>query len=366
MICLALFPALVAGTAVCAQELTLGATEMDNLGVEFAQPVPAESVAVVDARAHVTIPPSDEHIVSSTLSGLVSRVHARVGQQVEEGDVLLEVRSAEFLTVQQEFLEALHYRNLAAAKLQRDEQLAAEGIIAERRLEETEADAAAAVGRHAEHRQLLKIAGMRDADVRRLETTQELQDPLMVRAPVDGAVLNLFVSAGESVDAVEALCRMADLETLWLDIHLPQEYAGRVRPDMRVAVRESAIEQPARVAAVGQAVDPGTQIVSVRAELDKSGHGLKPGQLVAVSLIDAGAHSPGGAARAIPAASLVRNGDAAYVFVRSPKGVRAMPVEIVSSADERAVVLNLDDEDVAVTGISALKALWLAGGETAE
>lgn len=348
------------------EELRVGAQELSSLGVEFARAEIAESVVVAEARAYVTIPPSGDYIVSSSLPGLVSRVHARAGERVAEGDVLLEVQSAEFLTRQQEFLEALHYGALAAARLDRDRQLAEEGIIAERRLEETGADAAAAEGRLAEHRQLLRIAGMRARDIEKLERDRVLQDTLLIRAPVGGAVLELFARAGESVGAVEALCRMADLSTLWLDIHLPQEHASRVRPLMTVDVRESLVERPARVISVGQSVDPDTQIVSVRAEIVKEGHGLKPGQLVAVSLVDEVQQPEDTSLRSVPAAALMRSGDQSFLFVRSSNGVLAIPVTVVGATADRVVISGIGDDEIVVGGVSALKAMWLAADGSGE
>jgi RND family efflux transporter MFP subunit len=357
-----LLAGLVIGANAPGQELPLEPAELENLGIEFLQPQAVDAATAVTARARVVVPPSADHVIASAVAGFVERVFVGVGDQVSAGQPLLEMRSPGFLALQQQYLEAVTDASLADAQLERDRQLFDEGIIAERRLEETRARAASAASRVAEHGRLLQIAGLRESDIRRLDAQRELLATLVVRAPVDGVVLDVMARAGQSVDSVDALCRVADLSTLWLDIRVPQEQAAEVHTGAEVAVRESPASRPARVLAIGQAVDTATQTVPVRAEVVVGGHGLRPGQLVAATILAPALD--GTAAVSIPVAALMRSGEAAYVFVRSAAGVTVTPVTVAAAADRRVIVRGLAaDARIAVTGVSALKALWLSTAE---
>ena len=357
--------ALLVGAAAAAVELPLEPAEIDNLGIEFLAPEPVDAATTVPARARVIVPPSADYAVTSAVPGLVERVFVGVGDRVSAGQALLAIRSPEFLSLQQQYLEAAADASVARAQLDRDRQLFEEGIIAERRLQETRARTVAAESRLAEHARLLDVAGMRRGDIERLGENAELLEALVLRAPVDGAVLELTTRAGQSVGSTDMLCRVADLSVLWLDIRVPQELIDAVVPGADVAVRESRAERPARVLAIGQAVDPETQTVPVRAEVTRPDHGLRPGQLVAVSILAVGAD--GTVAVSVPTAAVIRSGDAAYVFERSAGGVTVTPVTVVATADRRVTVRGIDaGASVAVTGVSALKALWLAAGEAGD
>lgn len=356
--------ALLLGTGATAAELPLQPVEIDNLGIEFRAPEPVDAATTIPARARVIVPPDADYAVSAAVPGLVERVFVGVGDSVAAGQPLLAIRSPEFLSLQQQYLEARADAAVATAQLNRDRELFDEGIIAERRFEEASARAASAESRLAEHARLLDVAGLRREDIRRLGEGGELLESLVVRAPVDGAVLEFETRAGQSVASTDMLCRVADLSVLWLDIRVPQELIDAVLPGAEVAVRESRVERPARVLAIGQSVDPEMQTVPVRGEVIRAGHGLRPGQLVTVNILAVEADAAGTPAVSVPTAALMRSGDAAYVFVRSANGVIATPVTVVASAGQRVILRGVDaGASIAVTGVSALKALWLAAGE---
>jgi cobalt-zinc-cadmium efflux system membrane fusion protein len=356
---------LLAASAVLSaneMEVAIADRQLENLGIAFAAPAPAGAATVVEARAQVVVPPDALYVISSAQTGLILRMHAASGQAVSRGQVLAEVQSPDFLTRQQEFLEAVQEAAVAAAQLRRDEQLHAEGIIAARRLEATRAHAVASAARRSEHEQMLRIAGLDREQTAALARSGSLYEVLEIRAPIDGVVLDTHKSAGESVGPSEALARIADISTLWLHIYVPQEDAGRLVDGMRIVVTEPAGSEGV-ILATGLSVDPGTQTVTARAALDGASTGLKPGQLVRVRVQPEGGSEVSGFA--VPVSAVVRNGGRSWVFARTDDGVEAREVSIIGGNDG-AVFIGAPGPggEVAVSGVSALKSLWLAALET--
>jgi multidrug efflux pump subunit AcrA (membrane-fusion protein) len=115
-----------------------------------------------------------------------------------------------------------------------------------------------------------------------------------------------------------------------------------------------------RVKTVGRVVDPATQTVLVRAVVANAGGALRVGQLLPARIVSA---PPSGSALVLPAAAATRSGGDLFVFVRDGGSVAARRVNVL--ADNGASLFIADGVDsnapVAIEGISALKALWLAG-----
>lgn len=365
----ALVAGLLASTAFqlsFAEEIVVSPGEIGNLGIEFVSPEVARDVAAIEATARVVIPPMGDAVVSAPQSGLLAGLYLAVGEEVVQGQMMAKLQSPDFLALQREFLDALNANLLAQNAYDRDRQLFDEGIVSGRRLQEATTRAKVAATGLNEHRQLLQIAGLSAAEIRVLETRQSLLQVLEIRAPFDGVVLERMATVGERLDAMSPVYRLADLSSLWLEINVPQEKLLLVRPGMKVAVADSRVPLPAEVATIGRSIDPATQIVMVRATLTEAGHGLKPGQFVSARIVAGDTDTSDEAVWAVPAAAVIRSGNNHHLFVRTVNGFEVREVFVVSAHAERFYLrADIDaDSSIAVSGVSALKSLWVALGES--
>ena len=80
-----------------------------------------------------------------------------------------------------------------------------------------------------EHRQLLEISGMTDSEIDRLGKTHQLSSQLNVHAPISGMVIERMAVAGERIDMLAPLYRIANLDELWLEINIPHERIGSIK-----------------------------------------------------------------------------------------------------------------------------------------
>lgn len=342
-------------------ELTAG--ELARLGVEWARPDSQAAQAVVSAPAVAVVPPAQETVVSAPVGGLVTRLLVAEGSEVDEGDALIELRSLELLAAQREYIDAASAARLSAAQLERDRMLHTEGIIARRRLDEAEADALAAELRAEQARQHLRLVGADDAALERLGASGEISADLTLRAPSAGVVIARHGAVGEQVDALEPIVRLADLTELWLEARVRQEQADRIAAGMRLEVVVRGERMGGDVFQVGRTVDPVTQTVLVRARVANPELRLRADQVLSARILT-GVGGPG--TLAVPMSAVARIDGYVYLFTRSGSGVRPVPVSIVAEDGALAHVESgeLDaDSEIAVRGVSALKAMLTAGEE---
>lgn len=341
-------------------DLPLSPEEIRNLGIAVARPRPVSSKGVVSALARVTVPPARETLVTSLGAGTVTSIAVAEGEQVSKGQLLLTIRSPGYIAMQNEFLSAVNARALARAQHERERKLFEEGIIAERRWQEAEKELQEAETRLDGRRRVLVMAGLTEEQINELARTRRLQDEVRISSPLSGVVLDRKVMLGERVEDSDPLFRIADLSLLWLDVQVPQERMGAVRTGMQ-AVIEGEENQRAEIILIGQSVDPATQSILVRAALASPGADIRPGKMVSVNIVGP-AGDDGGQVLAVPVAAVVRSGGDSRVFVRTAGGFSLRTVTTHGTfADEIHVTGGLSGEDeVAVTGIAALKALWLS------
>lgn len=352
---------LLTSVAFASHEIAINQEQMDRLGIALG-PVEAAQVLSTDRLpSQVVIPPQQERVVSAPQGGLVTALHAAVGDQVRADQTLAIMNSPDLVALQRDFLQAITQAHLAQTQLQRDRRLSEEGIIAERRYLETRSRYEETAATLEERRQSLQLAGMSAESVRELERSRKLSSALQVTAPIQGVVLEQAVVVGQRVNPAEPLYRIGQLEPLWLEIRVPVDRLTGVAPGTTVQIPQCT-GSAAQVTVIGQNVDPESQSVLVRASVTGAEGCLRPGQFLQVNLQLASEQ----AQFKVPQSAVVRSGDNAFVFVHEPNGFVPVAVHLAGRDGGYAIIAgNLNTEQrVAISGLAAIKAAWLGmGGE---
>lgn len=342
------------------ETLVLDATQQDALGIGVARAERVQRIMGPALPAKVVVPNTQLHVVSAPRAGLVEELFVAAGDAIEKGKPLARIRSPELLKIEREYLELQTQAALAATNAERDRRLFAEGLVPERRLRETQATQRQLATALAERRQALVLAGLEAAALERLTSSGELTSLVTVTSPLDAIVLEQSATVGERVQGADPLYRLGDLSPLWLEIHTPIERLAGIAPGTPVTIPDLGLE--AEVIAVGRAVHEADQGVAVRAEVRAGAERLRPGQFVSVQFRPATTSAP---AYRVPLASIVRVGNASYVFLARPEGFVPVVVRVLEEEPRSAVVeASLPDEaEIAVQGTASLKSLWTRGGD---
>ena len=351
------------GAALAEGLIPLGPEQQKAFGIALTAPRPAGETLTRRYPAKVAVPNRQMRVVSAPQGGILSALLVAEGEQVNAGQVLAEIRSPELIDTQSQYLEAVTRLALAESELKRDQMLHREGVIAERRLLESQSKQRELATQVDQRRQILALAGLSAETIDTLTRTRELSSTLPVHAPIAGVVLEQMVSTGQAVAAAEPLYRVAQVRPLWLEIHVPVDQVASVRAGSRVLLPELGTE--GTIITIGRMVHPEDQGVLVRAEVSDGTERLRPGQFVQAQL-SSSAEETGWR---VPAAAVVRNAGAAYLFVAREGGFEALPVTVLAEEEKTAVVsalpgVRLGPEDqVAVSGVVALKAAWLGASD---
>ncbi|MGR9071614.1 MAG: efflux RND transporter periplasmic adaptor subunit [Gammaproteobacteria bacterium] len=353
----------IATVAAESDVIAMSQVQMYNLGIKTGKLEPVEQVPFLNAPAKVVIPPSQEYIVSASQAGLINKLLVSIGDQVTKGQILAEINSPELLTLQRQFLKVSSERQLSWAGYQRDKKLLEEGVISNRRWQETLARYNVSASEVSEARQLLEIAGMSEAEIKQLAATRRLSSLLHVHSPIDGVVLERMAVAGKRIDILAPLYRIANLERLWLEIHIPQERISSVKPGGRVLIDNSSAT--ARISLLSQSVNPNNQTVLVRAEIESNQNEVKAGQTVNTRLIQSSEQ----AVFKVSNSAIAQSEGSSYIFIRNEEGFRIKSVNVIGKEGEDSIISGdlKGDEEIAVRGAVALKANWMGlGSEESE
>lgn len=325
-----------APAAVSAQPVMLSDEEARRIGVTYAVAAITPLSKEIRTVGQVTFDETRVKTISPKIDGWVEQLYVDfTGQFVRAGTPLLALYSPMLVTAQEELLLAI--------KLKAD---VAEGSEdAQRNAQELLSSA----------RRRLAYWDIPATEIARIERTGEVQRALSLYAPVGGFVVEKNVLGGQRIMAGDALYRIADLSTVWVEGEVFEQDLSSVRLGLRaVAVLEAfpGEEFLGRITYVYPTLNPETRTVRVRVALSNSGFRLKPGMYATLRLTGA----PRTEALSIPRTAVLSTGERNLVFVKRADGMlEPRLVEIgVATADRIEILRGVVAGDTVVASATFL------------
>ena len=289
----------------------------------------AQAVGTLRSRQSVTLKPE--------VSGRVARIAFADGAQVKTGQLLVQLDD----TLQRaERSQAQAQQSIARANLKRNQELVAQGFVATRVVEESQANLQVADAQ----------VDLADARLQRMRIT----------APFNGTVGLRSINLGQYVGVGDDLVNLEDTSVLTVDFRLPERYQTRLAPGQPVQVQLDALPGrnfEAKVLAVDPLLDANGRSIAVRAVMPPtSGNVLRPGMFARVLTI----FSVNDAALVVPEEALVPQAGKQYVYRLAQEG-EGDARKTVSRRVEVQLGVRRGAEVQVISGLSAEDTVVVAG-----
>jgi cobalt-zinc-cadmium efflux system membrane fusion protein len=276
--------------------------------------------------------------VYSPYSGRVTKLFARAGEFVHQGDPLVAIAASEFVQGQNDLVSAVATLRTAQAQLnlartnekrQHDLYLAQGGSLKD--WQQSQVDLATAQGGlHSAEialgavRNRLRILGKSDREIDAIENATDLQQisgEAIVSAPISGTITQRqmglgqnIVSASGSSGASGPVFAIGNLSKVWLVANARETDAPFLHVGDPVEVRVLAFPGRvfrARLTFVAPSIDPTIHRLPVRAEVENPDGELKPEMFASFRIITGAGETASG----VPEGAVVYEGQTAHVWV---------------------------------------------------
>jgi membrane fusion protein, heavy metal efflux system len=347
-------------TTAYAEVIELTPAQIKNMQVTLAPVSTNSSMQMIRYSAEVVLPADQERVVTAPQQGLIDALKVSLGQEVKKGQVIAHLISTDMVSIQSDYLQTLTKKNLADSALKRDAALFKDGIIAQRRLLETQSTHEELSASLAEKKQTLMMSGMSEQSINNLGASKRMSSGMSIVAPMNGQIVEQMATVGQRIDMATPIYKIAQLNPLWLEINVPIEQALSLKNGMRVDIPKQ--QAHGTITAILRTLNKNNQTMHVRAEIKQGAERLALGQFVETE-IQTGAKAN---QFTVPRSALARNGQASFIFKQVKTGIEPVSVKLISEQGTLAVIEApiKENEMIAVTGIAALKGSWLGlGGE---
>jgi Cu(I)/Ag(I) efflux system membrane fusion protein len=258
-----------ASAAVTGESVALSPEAVRTAGIKteaaslrsFLPMVKASGTVALNQRKYVRVTPR--------VAGRIEKVLSFEGERVRAGQDLYWLWSPDLMAVQADYLQILSRIPSAAKEPGSDEAKLQESLV-----------------RSTEAR--LKLMGFEDADLAAIRAGGRALPVLVIRAPISGTIVEAEAATGSAVDASSCLCAIADLGSVWIQVHIFERDLAAVSPGDGAEISVAAY--PGKVfkgtlEMVGSLVDETTRTVKGRLGAANPGGLLKPGMFAEVRII---------------------------------------------------------------------------------
>lgn len=307
--------------------------------LSIAEVKPGEVGESLNLSARVELDQARVARIGASVTGRITEINAMLGQSVKKGERLALLNSTELGKAQSDYLKSASQVNLRRITVKRAERLMESGVIAEAELQErqsvlTEAD----VDLRSASDQL-RVMGMSEADLKRLDKQRSIHSFSPVTASIDGVVIERNVAIGQVVQPADSLYTVADLSQLWLVAEIPEQQAHWARQGDKAFAEVPALpgqEVSGKLIYVADMVDSDTRTVTVRMALANPQRLFKPQMLATLKL-----SRPGSQTLVVPSQAVIRENEKDYVFVEAgPARFELRPVRLGREEAQRRPLLE--------------------------
>jgi len=325
-----------------AQNFTPTPSEWATLTIE---PVKAKTFrAEYVTEGKVAVDEDRSTPVFSPYAGRVTKLLAKPGESLTQGQPLFTIEAADTVQAQNDFITAITSQNKAKSALEladiqfkRAKDLYEGHAVPLKDYQQAEAtqvqaqnDMRSSVTALEAANNKLRILGFTNETIKAFQDKGSINPEITIYSPIAGTVVQRKIGPGQyvSAGASDPVFVIGDLSTVWLIAFVRESDAASVSIGQDISVNVMALPgRPltAKINYVATAIDPSTRRLLVRATIDNKDGLLKPEMFANVTIYSAGDR----AAPAVPKQALIYEADQVRVWVaREDKSVELRQIKI--------------------------------------
>lgn len=303
------------GLEVEVQDILISDQQFKQAEMELGTLQNAFFTSTIQSTGKIEVPASNQLKVSAYAGGYVGNFDLTQGQSVRKGQLLFTLENPAFIEMQQSYLETQAQLSYLRSDYERQKQLVAENVAAEKNFLKVESEYKAHLAQLEglkKRLQLLKI----DPDK---ITPENLVSTIAVYSPTSGYIAEVRARQGMFLNPTDVAVELINTDHLHLELFIFEKDILKVRKGQKVQFRlpEASTETyEAEVYLIGRILDEERRVVQVHAHLSKA---VEKAVSIVGMYVEAKLFLDKMEAKSLPEDAVVYEDEQAYVLVQREK-----------------------------------------------
>ncbi|MES2512882.1 MAG: efflux RND transporter periplasmic adaptor subunit [Bacteroidota bacterium] len=275
--------------------VTLGNIEMKALS------------GAIKVNGMLDVPPQNLVSVSAPMGGFLKSTELLQGLKVKKGEVIAVIQNADYIQIQQDYVDNKSQLEYLEAEYKRQEELAKENVNSQKTLLQSKTQYQSMMAKVSGLRSKLALLGISTNQVE----SGNFQNSITLYAPISGYVTQVNVNIGMFVNPTDVMFKIVDTEHLHAELTVFEKDVPKLKigQKVRFTLANETTERIATVYLIGREIRE-DRTVRIHCHLDKEDMELLPGMYLK-AYVEAGTQS----VAALPDKAIVNFEGNDYIFI---------------------------------------------------
>ncbi len=279
-------------------DVTLGKIEMKALS------------GAIKVNGMLDVPPQNLVSISAPMGGFVKSTELLQGMKVVKGQVIAVMQNAEYIQLQQDYVDNKSQLEYLEAEYKRQEELAKENVNSQKVLLQSKTQYQSMMAKVSGLKSKLSLLGINTSQIE----SGNFQNTITIYAPISGYVTQVNVNIGMYVNPTDVMFKIVDTEHLHAELTVFEKDVPKLKigQKVRFTLANETTERIATVYLIGREIRE-DRTVRIHCHLDKEDIELLPGMYLK-AYVEAGTQN----VSALPDKAIVNFEGNSYIFVSVP------------------------------------------------
>lgn len=309
----------------------------------------------IKCTGSIEVLPQNIASVSPLINGFVKTINYSPGNYVEKGAVLATLNHPDFITLQQNYIEAKSQAEYYQEEYKRQGELTVENAASIKKMQQAKSDYLSSEAIYKSLKSQIKLLGINTDVIEKGDFVTEFK----LISPIQGRVSLLNANLGKHISPEEVIFEIINESELYLNLTIFEKDIRKVKAGQRIAFHLLNDDQvyESKVSRIGVKVNESSRTTSVQGVLRNKNQELKPGMHVVASLFISEKN-----VFAIPSAAIVETENKSYVFIQDKDQFKIVEVETGREQEQFTEIKNVDtalqNADIVTKGTYYLISLY--------
>jgi cobalt-zinc-cadmium efflux system membrane fusion protein len=278
--------------------VTLGNIEMKALS------------GAIKVNGMLDVPPQNLVSVSAPMGGFLKSTELLQGLKVKKGEVIAVIQNADYIQIQQDYVDNKSQLEYLEAEYKRQEELGKENVNSQKTLLQSKTQYQSMMAKVSGLKSKLSLLGINTNQVE----SGNFQNSITLYAPISGYVTQVNVNIGMYVNPTDVMFKIVDTEHLHAELTVFENDVPKLKigQKVRFTLANETTERIATVYLIGREIRE-DRTVRIHCHLDKEDIELLPGMYLK-AYVEAGTQN----VAALPDKAIVNFEGSDYIFVSIP------------------------------------------------